>query len=100
VLKTSPQTPLQFGEGFGERLKNKHQYLPMKKYLKHILFSLFFLFLHNLAYAQNKVQPEMADLMRSNGKIYVVVGTLAIILAGVLGYLIWIDQKISKIEKK
>jgi uncharacterized iron-regulated membrane protein len=42
----------------------------------------------------------MADVMRSNGKIYVVVASLAIILAGVLGYLVWIDRKIGKIEKK
>jgi len=51
-----------------------------------------------LAYAQTEVtrkQPEMADLMRSNGKIYVVVATLAIILAGIFGYLIWIDKKIK-----
>ena len=74
----------------------------MKKILKSF-FLFVLLCMVNLAYAQTKPaahQVEMADLMRANGKIYVVVGTLAIVLAGVLGYLFWIDSKISKIEKK
>lgn len=43
---------------------------------------------------------EMADVMRSNGKIYVVVAVLGIVLAGVLFYLINLDSKISKLEKE
>jgi CcmD family protein len=43
--------------------------------------------------------PEMADLMRSNGKIYVVVAVVGIIFAGIIVYLINLDSKISKIEK-
>lgn len=42
---------------------------------------------------------EMADAMRSNGKIYVVVGVLVIILFGLFAYLISIDRKIGRIEK-
>ena len=42
---------------------------------------------------------EMADLMRSNGKIYVVVGVLLIILTGLFIYLFTIDKKIKKIEQ-
>jgi hypothetical protein len=42
---------------------------------------------------------EMADGMRSNGKIYVVVGVLVIILFGIFGYLIAIDRKVSRVEK-
>jgi uncharacterized iron-regulated membrane protein len=70
----------------------------MKLKVSKFFLSFCLLLLTNLAYAQN--QPEMADVMRSNGKIYVVVGTLAIVLAGVMGYLIWIDRKISNIEKR
>lgn len=45
-------------------------------------------------------QPiEMADGMRSNGKIYVVVGVLVIILFGLLAYLISIDRKVGRVEK-
>ena len=44
-------------------------------------------------------QAEMADTMRANGKIYVVVLVLGIIFAGIVVYLIWIDLKLSKLEK-
>lgn len=43
---------------------------------------------------------EMADTMRSNGKIYVVVVVLATIFAGIFAYLVILDRKISKIEKE
>lgn len=42
---------------------------------------------------------EMADTMRSEGKIYVVVAILTTILAGMIIYLIMIDRKITKLEK-
>ena len=38
--------------------------------------------------------------MRHNGKIYVVVGVLLIILTGVLLYLIRLDRKITRLEKE
>ena len=50
-----------------------------------------------LSFAQDK--PEMADTMRSNGKIYVVVAVCLIILIGLFLYVWGIDRKISKIEK-
>jgi hypothetical protein len=45
-------------------------------------------------------QTDMADNMRSNGKIYVVVLVLATIFAGIILYLIRLDRKISKLEKQ
>ena len=42
---------------------------------------------------------EMADAMRADGKIYVVVSVLLIILAGILLYLISIDRKVKRMEK-
>jgi len=47
-----------------------------------------------------KEKPQMAGLMRSNGKIYVVVAVLLIILGGLFFYLISLDRKISRLEKK
>ncbi len=44
-------------------------------------------------------QTEMADAMRANGKIYVVVAVLATIFAGIFAYLIVLDRKITKAEK-
>jgi hypothetical protein len=54
-----------------------------------------------ILFAQNQPTEvvEMADTMRSNGKIYVVVLVLGVILAGIIVYLIKIDSKVSKIEK-
>lgn len=42
---------------------------------------------------------EMADQMRSDGKIYVLVGIITIIFVGILVYVVNTDRKISKLEK-
>ena len=60
-----------------------------------ILFSLVFVPLLSLAQA-----VEMADTLRSEGKIYVVVAIVLVIFAGLIGYLVLLDRKISRIEKK
>ncbi len=49
-------------------------------------------------FAQEK--PEMADLMRSNGKIYVVVAVCLTILVGLFLYVFMVDRKMSRIEKE
>lgn len=43
--------------------------------------------------------PHMAEGMRSNGKIYVVVAVLVIILAGLIIYVIQLDRKMTRLEK-
>jgi hypothetical protein len=43
---------------------------------------------------------EMADLMRSNGRIYVVVAVMLTILIGLVLYVVRLDRKISKLEKQ
>jgi uncharacterized membrane protein len=48
-------------------------------------------------FAQEKV--EMADTMRSNGKIYVVVAVCITILTGLFIYVFILDKKISRFEK-
>jgi len=62
-----------------------------------ILFLFCFTLFSFIVFAQSKV--DMADIMRSNGKIYVVVAIILAIFAGLIFYLIRIDRKISKIEK-
>lgn len=42
---------------------------------------------------------EMADVMRSNGKIYVVVAVIAVIFIGLAIYLFRIDQRVKKLEE-
>jgi len=67
--------------------------------VKKSIYSLLFTCLFCLpAFAQEKV--EMADAMRSNGKIYVVVAVCLTILLGLFAYLFYIDRKVANIEKK
>jgi len=65
------------------------------------LFVFLFLLLVNAGsvFAQSG-DVEMADAMRSNGKIYVVVGVIAIVFTGIVIYLISIDRKVSGLKKK
>jgi hypothetical protein len=65
--------------------------------MKKIITSLFFSVITFFCFAQDQV--EMADTLRSSGKIYVVVAVLVTILIGILLYLVLIDRKVSRIEK-
>jgi len=70
----------------------------MSKFITLLVFT----FLTVLLYAQDgpKNEPvQMADFMRSNGKIYVVVAVVVTILVGLFVYLVSVDRKISKLEK-
>ena len=67
----------------------------MEKLIKNILG--FALVLVSIAsFGQGDV--EMADSMRSEGKIYVVVGIIVIILTGLVVYLFMLDRKVRKLE--
>jgi hypothetical protein len=57
--------------------------------MKKILLSLLLLTINFLAMAQDKT--EMADVMRSNGKIYTVVAVCLTILFGLFAYVIVVD---------
>lgn len=52
-----------------------------------------------ISFAQEANEVEMADALYSDGKIYVVVTVLSVIFIGIIGYLIALDKKISKLEK-
>ena len=64
-----------------------------------VLASFFLSFLSHAQEAVSHEKVQMADGLRSNGKIYVVVAVLLTILAGIVLYLIRLDRKISKLEK-
>lgn len=53
-----------------------------------------------LGKAQEVVGPEMADTFRSEGKIYVVITVISIIFMCLIGYLVYIDMKLRKLENK
>ena len=63
------------------------------------IFSLIVLLLLNSKSVFSQ-EIEMADGLRSNGKIYVVVVVAAIVVSVILSYLITIDRKVSKLEKR
>ena len=44
--------------------------------------------------------PEMADQMRSEGKIYVVVAIILVVLFGLIGYLFFVDRKVTRLEEQ
>ena len=68
------------------------------KLLRTIACTLGLLLCSTVLFAQQK-PTEMADLMRSNGRIYVVVAVMVTILAGLVFYVARLDKKISKLEK-
>ena len=44
--------------------------------------------------------PEMADDMRSNGKIYIVLACVLLVLGGMLAFLLILEGRLSKLEKE
>jgi hypothetical protein len=50
-------------------------------------------------YANAQSVATEQDIMRSNGKIFVVMAVIVIIMIGFFIYLISIDRKLSKLEK-
>lgn len=75
----------------------------MAKYFKTALLFLFSFVASCITFAQNTAanQPvEMADTMRSNGKIYVVVAVLSTVLVGIVLYLVRLEKKVKALEKE
>ena len=60
----------------------------------------FLLIALHLLQASAKPTVTMAEQMRSDGRIYVVIAVMLTILIGIALYLFRIDQKISQLEKK
>jgi CcmD family protein len=64
--------------------------------IKKLIFLAVLLATNFVASAQD---VEMADQMRSSGKIYVVVVTIAIVFVGLAIYLFTLDRRLNKLEK-
>jgi uncharacterized membrane protein YcjF (UPF0283 family) len=67
--------------------------------LKKIFLLALLIFISASVFAQND-KVQMADLMRSNGRIYVVVAVVVTILIGLILYVVRLDKKISRLEKE
>ena len=64
--------------------------------MKRLLILLLILIVPAFVHAQEEI--EMADTMRSEGKIYVVVAILLVILFGIITYLVMLDRKMTRLE--
>jgi hypothetical protein len=62
------------------------------------LLAFLLVLLSTISFAQEET-VDMADNMRSEGKIYVVVAVILTIFAGIIFYLIRLDRKISRLER-
>ena len=68
----------------------------MKTFLRNLFFACLGALISQTASAQN---AEMADTFRSEGKIYVVVAIVLVVLAGLIVYLFLLDRKLSRLER-
>ena len=65
---------------------------PLAKFFLALLFTTW----ANFAAAQD---VEMADTFRADGKIYVVVAIIMVVLVGLVAYLFILDRKMTKLER-
>jgi CcmD family protein len=52
------------------------------------------------SFAGEYPDPPMADAMREDGKIYVVITVMAVVFVCVAAYLVIIDRKVKKLEER
>ena len=69
----------------------------MKKLAFTIIITILFI---SQVFAQVSEKVEMADALRSSGKIYVVVAVASVIFIGLALYLFSIDRRLKKVEGK
>ncbi len=63
-----------------------------------LLFLLMILACPLLSMASQEI--AMADIMRQEGKIYVVVAVMSVIFAGIVLFLILLERRVSRLEKE
>ena len=69
------------------------------KNLRKIFLLLMITMIPTIIFAQDK-KVEMADKMRDDGRIYVVVAVVLTILIGLILYVVRLDKKMTKLEKE
>lgn len=65
-----------------------------------LLFTCLYMALPAVVMAQDPEKQYTAFDMRHNGKIYVVVTVMMIIMFGLIAYMIRLDRKMTKLEKE
>ena len=94
-IRAAPAIAPREGGLKSEPWKTKLLNWKMERLIRSIL-RIALVFVTAVANAQTDV--EMADGMRSEGKIYVVVGIILIVLTGLVVYLVTLDRKVKKLE--
>jgi len=72
----------------------------MRNKLVPCFVSMLLLLLITDVHSQVRDTVEMADGMRSSGKIYVVIAVILTILTGLILYLVRIDRRLTRLEKE
>jgi len=75
------------------------KYLKTIKYLPAFIMAMVYSLTVSAQTEPAAAQPEMANILRSNGMIYVVVLALVIIFIGIVIYLFALNAKLTKLEK-
>ncbi|HNP22769.1 MAG TPA: CcmD family protein [Panacibacter sp.] len=65
-----------------------------------LIFAMCLLNIIAFAQSMNNQTEDSTDFMRSEGKLYVVMAVVITIVLGIFIYLVNLDKKISKLEKK
>ena len=83
-------------------MKQKSMILTMKNKVSIAVFAFVNFVLTLNLFAQQSVTEEvaMADQMRADGKIWVVVAVISTLFAGIIAFLVGMDRKVSKLEKE
>jgi CcmD family protein len=69
--------------------------------IKKNILSLLFLLGALMGKAQDAAAaPQMADALRDNGKIYVVISVIAIIFIAIVCFLVYLERKLKKLEQQ
>jgi len=64
------------------------------------IITFLFLFSTFCTLAQTADGPQMADSMREDGKIYVVISVIGIVFISIVIFLIILERKLKKLEDK
>lgn len=67
--------------------------------MKQRFLIILFLLIGDNLFAQSK-ENGIEEFFRTESKFYVVVAVLAIVMIGLLGYVIYLDRKTKKLEKQ
>lgn len=66
--------------------------------MRRTIMSIILLLINSMEILAQNTSPAMAEGLRKDGKIYVVVLVLATIFAGIFAFLVYLERKISKLE--